>query len=73
MKFSLVLALLPLALAAPAAEADAAAKQPCCSTCATSYKACRAGCWDQGVFSYCTYNCLGQSANCLDNCKECKA
>ncbi|PTB63402.1 hypothetical protein BBK36DRAFT_1162118 [Trichoderma citrinoviride] len=78
MKFSIVLALLPLALAAPGTApeaAAAAAKQPCCSDCDTTlYKACRDSCWDRGYFSYCTYQCVMDSNNCLANCnKSCKA
>ncbi|KAL6879855.1 hypothetical protein HDV57DRAFT_517930 [Trichoderma longibrachiatum] len=78
MKFSVVLALLPLALAAPnpAAEAAAAAapKEACCSDCTGSlYKTCRDGCWDRGYFSYCTYACVDAMSTCLDHCKPCKA
>ncbi|KAK1240490.1 hypothetical protein MKX07_004518 [Trichoderma sp. CBMAI-0711] len=77
MKFSFVLALLPLALAAPspATDADAAAatKQPCCSDCRPNYKVCREGCWDRGIFGYCTYQCIADRTLCIDTCKECNA
>ncbi|TFA99794.1 hypothetical protein CCMA1212_008206 [Trichoderma ghanense] len=57
MKFSLILALLPLALAAPNA---APAKKPCCTDCQGKlFQACREGCWDSGAFSYCSYQCVG--------------
>ncbi|KAL6854512.1 hypothetical protein J3F83DRAFT_718824 [Trichoderma novae-zelandiae] len=78
MKFSIVLALLPLALAAPQAASNAPrdaavdAKRPCCSECSTTiYKACREACWDRGAFGYCTFQCVQDRTNCLSNCGPC--
>ncbi|KAL7788932.1 hypothetical protein V8C37DRAFT_222853 [Trichoderma ceciliae] len=75
MQFSVVLALLPLALASPIASPIANCttdSQPCCVDCDTKlFTDCMNRCPDHPFFTVCKFTCTRDRVDCLKDCIAC--